>query len=61
MTSMVQPETSAKCIQELSLQKLAVDRLRERNIIEELKHMKETKDKLCDQNLRKSKLNKTPD
>ena len=36
-------KTSAKCIQELSLHKLAVDRVRERNINEELKHLKETK------------------
>ena len=53
--------TSDECIQELSLQKLAVERLREREIKDELKDMKEVKEKRCEDNLKKAKLNKTPD
>ena len=54
-------KTTAEGIQELSLQKLAIERLRERDIKDELKVMKETKQKLYEQNLRKCKENKTPD
>ena len=53
--------TSAESIQELSLQKLAIQRLRYREIKEDLKHMRETKEKLCELNLEKAKNNKTPD
>ena len=53
--------TSEERIQELSLQKLAVERLRDREMKHELKEMRKTKEKLCEQNLKTAKLNKTPD
>ena len=53
--------TSAESIQELSLKKLATERLRDREMKTELKHMRKTKETLCELNLAKAKLNKTPD
>ena len=64
-TAMVDDEgnlvTSAERIQELALKKLAVERLRNREMKDNLKEMRKTKEKLCELNLLKAKNNKTPD
>ena len=53
--------TSAEAIKELSLNKLAVERLRNRDIKDDLQHLRLSKEELCRQNLDKAKNNKTPD
>ena len=53
--------TSVERLQELSLQKLAVERLRDRDINEDLHEMRKEKEILCEQNLKKARENKTPD
>ena len=53
--------TSVERLQELSLQKLAVERLRDRDIKEDLHEMRKEKEILCEQNLKKARENKTPD
>jgi hypothetical protein len=53
--------TTSDEINELALQKLAVERLRNRPIKEGMETMKEQKEMLCQQNLKKARCNKSPD
>ena len=53
--------TTSDDINELALQKLAVERLHNRPIKEGMEEMKDKKETLCQQNLKKARANKTPD
>jgi hypothetical protein len=53
--------TNPERIQDLALQKLVVERLRERPMKDDLKQLRKDKEELCKLNLKKAKLNKTPD
>ena len=53
--------TNSEEINELALQKLAVERLRNRPMKEGMEEMKIKKEKLCEQNIKKARGNKTPE
>ena len=64
-TAMVDDEgklvTSSDQINELALNKLAVERLKNRKMKDGLEEMKNNKEKLCEANMEKARNNKTPD
>ena len=53
--------TSSEEINELALRKLGFERLKNRPMKKGLEEMKEKKEKLCEENLKKAQKNKTPD